>query len=115
MNNNNKKYQSKSPIILKSGSTDLRRQEKSLIELVNNNYPDGIVRNTLYAFSNKKNTTLKIVKVNYDNSTIMIKFKREEPFSWIEYKEKGTEGYTVELRGKEKEQFLEDIGLPENL
>jgi hypothetical protein len=99
------------PLILKSGATDLRRQEKTLIELVKQNYPDSLQHNTLYAFSNKNNNTIKILKVNYDTSTMLVKIKRKNPFSWPEYHAKGNEGYTVELRDEKRKDFLETIGI----
>ena len=102
-------------IILKSGSTDLRRQERTLIKLVANNYEEGMKKNNLYAFSNTFNNTIKILKINNDNSIAMIKLKRENPFPWPEYREKGEEGYTVELTGEKKQSFLKEIGCPENL
>ena len=102
------------PIILKSGATDLRRQEKSLVKLVENNL-DGIKPNTLYGFSNKNNTAIKMIKINPDSSLTMIKLKRENPYPWPGYVEKGKEGYTVELNGEKKKEFLKGIGCPENL
>jgi hypothetical protein len=99
------------PLILKSGATDLRRQEKTLCELVKHNYPNGIQHNTLYAFSNKNNNTIKILKVNPDTSTMLVKIKRKNQFSWPEYHAKGGESYTVELRDEKKKCFLETIGI----
>ena len=103
------------PIILKSGGTDLRRQEKTLTELVENNYPGGIKKNVPYGFANKTTTTIKLVIKNSDASTIMVKVKSDKPHPWPEYKEKGQEGYTVELNGDKKKEFLKGIGCPENL
>ena len=102
------------PIVIKSGATDLRRGEGKLLELAEKNYSERIKEDTLYAFSNKNNNTVKIVKVKED-STIMVKIKRNTPFLWPEYVEKGKEGYTVELTGQEKKEFLREIGCPENL
>ena len=101
-------------LVLKSGATDLRRQEKSLVKLSENNL-DGIKPNTLYGFSNKKNTAIKMIKINPDSSITMIKVKRENPYPWPEYVEKGKEGYTVELNGEKKKEFLKEIKCPENL
>ena len=101
-------------IIIKSGATDLRRQEQKLIELAEANYQGGVRENTLYAFSNKNNTTIKMIKVNSDSIT-MIKVKSDKPYPWPGYVEKGKEGYTVELDGKKKSEFLKGIGCPENL
>ena len=115
MSNNKKKSDNESSLILKSGATDLRRQEKSLLELADRNYPEGLKANVLYAFSNKNNTSIKIVKKNSDSSTMLIKLKREKPYPWIEYKAKGTDGYTVELKGTNKKQFLREIEYPENI
>ena len=100
--------------VLKSGATDLRRGEGKLLELADNNYSGGIKKYVLYAFSNKNRNTIKIVKVKED-STIMVKIKRNTPFSWPEYVEKGKEGYTVQLEGEEKRKFLKEIGCPEKL
>ena len=102
------------PIIKKSGATDLRRQERTLVALAENNYAGGIKEDTLYAFSNKNRNTIKIVEVK-EGSTIMVKIKRKIPFPWPEYIERGKEGYTVELTGEEKKKFLKEIGCPENL
>jgi hypothetical protein len=99
------------PLILKSGATDLRRQEKTLIELVKQNYRNGIQSNTLYAFSNKNNNTIKILKVNPDTSTMLVKIKGEKSFLWPEYHAKGDKGYTVELKDEKKKKFLETIGI----
>ena len=101
-------------LVLKSGATDLRRQEKSLIKLAENNL-DGIKPNTLYGFSNKNNTAIKMIKINPDSSLTMIKVKRLNPYPWPGYVEKGKEGYTVELDGEKKREFLKGIGCPENL
>ena len=103
------------PVILKSGSSDLRRQEKTLIKLINSNYQEGIQNNNLYAFSNTANNAIKILKINNDNSIKILKLKRSEPFPWPEYKKKGEAGYTVELTGEKKKEFLKIIGCPENL
>ena len=102
------------PLILKSGATDLRRQEKSLVKLAENNL-DGIKLNTLYGFSNKNNTSIKMIKINTDSSLTMIKVKRKNPYPWPGYVEKGKEGYTVELNGVKRSEFLKGIGCPENL
>jgi hypothetical protein len=61
MKGNLNKTKNDYPIILKSGATDLGRQEKTLIELVKQNYRNGIHSNTLYAFSNKGNNSIKII------------------------------------------------------
>ena len=102
------------PIVIKSGATDLRRQERTLVLLAENNYPGGIKYDVLYAFSNKNRNTIKIVEVK-EYSTIMVKIKRNTPFPWPDYIEKGKEGYTVELTGEKKRKFLKEIGCPENL
>lgn len=115
MNIYNDEYLSKSPLVIKSGTTDLRRSERTLTELAEKNYSEGLKVDTLYAFSNKSKSTIKIVKLNNDASITMIKLKREKPYPWIAYKEKGTDGYTVELNGTEKRKFLKEIGCPENL
>ena len=103
------------PLVLKSGSTDLRRQEKTLIKLVNDNYSEGIKGNTIYGFCNSYCNTIKLMKINENNSVILMKIKSDKGFSWPEYKEKGENGYTVELTGDNKNQFLKDIGCPVNL
>jgi hypothetical protein len=38
--------------------------------------------------------------------------KRQELYSWPEYKEKGKEGYTITLKGEKKYKFMDDIGSP---
>jgi hypothetical protein len=106
---------SENKIILKSGATDLRRQERTLTELAERNYLDGVKPGVLYAFSNKNNNAIKIVKVNSDTSISLLKLKGEEPYPWPEYHKKGEKGYTVALTGKKKKQFLQIIGCPENL
>jgi hypothetical protein len=111
MKGNLNKTKNDYPILLKSGATDLRRQEKTLIELVKQNYRNGIQSNTLYAFSNKTNKAIKILKVNQDTSTILVKVKRENGFSWPEYHNKQEEGYTVELKDEKKKDFLKIIGI----
>ena len=97
-------------IVIKSGATDLRRQERKLIELAEKCF-DGIEQNTLYAFSNKNNTAIK----SASNSVTMIKVKRDTPYPWTEFKEKGERGYAVELSGKSKKKFLKTIGCPEDI
>ena len=102
-------------IILKSGATDLRRQEKTLIELINNNYPDEIKPNVIYGFSNTNGNAIKLLKMNPEKSIKLLKIKGEGKYPWPEYQEKGKEGYTVSLSGKDKKKFLDLIGCPENL
>jgi hypothetical protein len=111
----NNKEAGERPIILKSGATDLRRQERTLTELAERNYPDGVKPGVLYAFSNKNNTAIKIVKVDADAGVSLLKLKRKEPYPWPEYHKKGEEGYTVALTGKKKKRFLRTIGCPEDL
>ena len=94
------------PIVLKSGSTDLRRQEKKLVELIKNNYKDGIKQGVTYGFSNKTNTAIKLIALNQDESVSMVKLKREKPYPWPEYQEKNKDGYVVSLEGKKKEWTL---------
>ena len=101
-------------IVLKSGSTDLRRQEKKLVELIKNNYKDGIEHGVTYGFSNKKKTAIKLISLNQDGSVSMVKLKREKPYPWPEYQEKNKEGYVVSLEGEKKECFLKEIGYPNN-
>jgi len=103
------------PLILKSGSTDLRRQEKTLIKLVNDNYSEGIKENSIYGFCNSYCNTIKLMKINEINSVILMKIKFNKRLSWPEYKKKGENGYTVELTGDNKKKFLKDIGCPVNL
>ena len=102
------------PIILKSGSTDLRRQEKKLVELIENNYKGGIEHGVTYGFSNKTKTAIKLIALNQDESVSMVKLKREKPYPWPEYQEKNKEGYVVSLVSKKKEAFLKEVGYPNN-
>jgi hypothetical protein len=102
------------PIILKSGATDLRRHESKLVELVKHNYQDGIKPGVTYGFSNKNKTAIKLLAVNPDASVSIVKLKREKPYVWPEYQEKGKEGYVVELEGEKKQAFLNEIGYPSN-
>lgn len=111
----NKNNKEETPIILKSGATDLRRQERTLTELAERNYLEGVKHGVLYAFSNKNNTTIKIVKVHTDESITLVKLKRNEPFPWPEYHKKGETGYTVPLTGEKKKEFLKLIGCPGDL
>jgi hypothetical protein len=100
------------PLVLKSGATDLRRHESKLVEVVKNNYQDGIKTGVTYGFSNRHKTSIKLVAVNPDASISIVKLKREKPYIWPEYKEKGKEGYVVELAGEKKQAFLKEIGFP---
>ena len=104
-------------VILKSGSSDLRRGEKSLIKLIVNNYHEGFRINYLYAFINDDNTAIKLVKKNTDDTIALMKLKREKAFTypWPEYQPKGQEGYTKTLTDEEGSSFLKSIGCPENL
>ena len=102
------------PIILKSGSTDLRRQEKKLVELIENNYKGGIQYGVTYGFSNRNNTAIKLIVLNKDASVSMVKLKREKPYEWPTYQEKDKEGYVVSLEGETKQVFLKEIGYPNN-
>jgi ribosomal protein S1 len=86
-----------------------------LAELAAKNYLEGVKPGVLYAFSNKNNTAIKIVKVNQDKSMTLLKLKRNEPYPWPEYHKKGEEGYTVELNGEKKKEFLKIIGCPNDL
>jgi ATP-dependent 26S proteasome regulatory subunit len=104
-----------SPIILKSGATDLRRQEKTLAELADRNYEEGIKPGILYAFSNKTNTVVKLIRMNEDLSITLLKVKRSAPYPWPDYHKKGDPGYTVELTGEKRKQFLDIIGCPDDL
>ena len=97
------------PLILKSGATDLRRQERALTKIVEQNYSEGVKTNVLYGFSNKSNTTIKLLKINPDSSTMLIKLKRNIPYPWFEYEQKSMNGYTVTLAGEKKKEFLEKI------
>ena len=98
------------PILLKSGSTDLRRQEKSLTELIEKNYKGGMQLGRTYGFSNRKNTAIKFLVVNQDASVGLVKLKRTKPYPWPKYQEKGNEGYVVALEGKKKRAFLKKVG-----
>ena len=115
MGKNKNKSTNEHPLILKSGATDLRRQEKTLTELVQHNFSNGVTSNVLYGFSNRTNTSIKILKLSSDNSTLMIKIKRSKPYPWPEYKKKGEAGYVVELVGKDKKSFLKEIKCPESI
>ena len=99
-------------LILKSGATDLRRNENTLGELVRRNYPKGIEPNATYAFANKSQTTIKITKTYPDNTVMILKVKRDKQFDWVDYVKKGEEGYIVELRGKDRDNFHKKNNIP---
>ena len=99
-------------LILKSGATDLRRSENTLRELVMRNYPNGIEPNATYGFTNKSQNTIKLTKTYPDNTRMILKIKRDIPYDWFKYTEKGKEGYIVELRGKERDQFHKKNKIP---
>lgn len=103
------------PLILKSGSTDLRRQERALTKIIEQNYSEGVKENVIYGFSNKSNTTIKLLKINPDTSTMLIKLKRKIPYPWLEYEQKGMNGYTVTLDNKKKKDFFNKIDFKEIL
>jgi len=102
-------------LILKSGATDLRRQETALTKIIEQHYSGGVKNNVYYGFSNKNNTTIKLLKINPDTSTVLVKLKHNGRYSWPEYKEKGENGYTVTLTAGEKKDFLNSIGFQEIL
>jgi len=114
-NEDKHKINTDSPLILKSGASDLRRQEKTLVKLIADNYQGGIKKNNLYGFSNGTTNVIKILKINEDNNITMLKLKRGKPFPWPPYKEKGTDGYTITLVDEKKKMYLNEIGCPENL
>ena len=96
------------PLILKSGATDLRRQEKALTNLIEQKYPKGIKNNFIYGFSNKNNTAIKLLKTKPDTSIILIKLKRNKPYPWPEYMDNGS--YIVTYTGEKKKIFLKKLG-----
>ena len=98
-------------LILKSGATDLRRQERALTDIIEQHYPDGIKDNVYYGFSNKSKTTIKLLKNNPDTGTVLVKLKHNGRYSWPEYQEKGENGYTVTLTGVKKRDFLNKLGI----
>ena len=99
-------------LVLKSGASDLRRQEKTLSSLIEHNLEEGVKKGVTYGFCNSSNNTIKLMKANENGSISLFKIKSPEPFEWPAFQEKGKEGYTVTLEGKEKEQFLKDKGIP---
>ena len=101
------------PLILKSGATDLRRQEKTLMNLVQQHYPDGMKNNVFYGFSNTSKTAIKLLKIKTDASVMLVKLKRDAPYPWPEYRENG--GYTVTYSGEAKRDFFKQIGYQEGI
>ena len=99
------------PIILKSGATDLRRNEKSLISFIEVNLNGGVKTDTLYGFCNSKRDTLKLFKIEKNGDTMLLKTKTKSVYPWPDYKPKGEEGYTITLNGKDKTKFLKKCNI----
>ena len=99
-------------LIIKSGASDLRRQEKTLSSLIEHNIQEGIKTGVTYGFCNSSQNTIKLMKVEGNGDITLLKSKSHEPYEWPAYQEKGKDGYTVTLEGEEKKKFLDDNGVP---
>ena len=110
--NNNKSNKSNDELVVKTGASDLRRQEKTLSSLINTHYEEGVKTDVTYAFCNSARNTIKLMTVDEKGDILLVKAKTGGQYQWPEYKEKGKEGYTLTLKGERKNQFLDTIGSP---
>ncbi|GHT83206.1 hypothetical protein FACS1894137_03750 [Spirochaetia bacterium] len=100
-------------LIIKSGTTDLRRGAKQLAtdsKTRMGNPHDGNIR----AYANRFKTTVKLVQEKPDGTTL-VTMSYNKPVEWPEYQPPDKEGHTVTLNGKEKDTFLEERNCPKAL
>jgi hypothetical protein len=111
-----KQMKKETDLVIKSGATDLRRSEIALTHIVVNRMGQDMLTGNMYAFTNKNLTRIKVIQKKPDGIS-MFKKSSENPIKkdWPEYNPSTESGYTVKLSGKEKKQFLKDIGCPETL
>jgi hypothetical protein len=103
-------------IIIKSGATDLRREEKALSKIITGNMEENILSCNMYAFANKTAKIVKVIKQNPDGSTTMYKKHSDNQIlQWPEFKEKNEAGHKITLKGDKRKEFLGKIGCPEDL
>jgi hypothetical protein len=116
MSDNKLKTSDKQTLLIKSGATDMRRNEKSLGKMLKERMCEEIKANSLYAFANKNVNIVKVVHYKEDGSVSLFKNHAESKIAeWPKYQEKGNAGYTIRLTGKEKNNFLKSIGCPKDL
>ncbi|GHV92494.1 hypothetical protein AGMMS50268_29970 [Spirochaetia bacterium] len=100
-------------LIIKSGTTDLRRGAKQLAtdsKTRMGNPHDGNIR----AYANRFKTTVKLVQEKQEGTTL-VTMSYNKPVEWPEYQPPDKEGHTVTLNGKEKDKFLEERNCPKAL
>jgi hypothetical protein len=67
----------------------------------------------IFAFSNNKNN-IKLMQQKEDGISLLVK-KTIKPIKWFEYQPADKPEHTVRLSGKEREQFLQELGCPASL
>ncbi|GHU97929.1 hypothetical protein FACS189483_05170 [Spirochaetia bacterium] len=100
-------------LIIKSGTTDLRRGAKQLAtdsKTKMGNPHDGNIR----AYANRFKTTVKLVQEKPEGTTL-VTMNYNKPVEWPEYQPPEKPGHTIALNGKEKDAFLEERNCPKSL
>ncbi|MDR1901825.1 MAG: hypothetical protein LBQ88_06020 [Treponema sp.] len=99
-------------LVLKSGTTDLRRGDRSLTALMEKRTSMKAGPDVILGFANEKSASIKLVHHNSDESVTMTKKHYPQGIpNWPEYKEIDKPGHFVVFKGKEKKAFLDDLGL----
>ena len=92
-------------VIVKTGVTDLRRSETTLSEIIREKIHRDPNDGNIYAFSNKTQMIVKLVK-RQDDGIVLYKKRFDSPIKWPEYDKS-----SIILSEKESARFLKEIGL----
>jgi hypothetical protein len=102
-------------LVIKSGTTDLRRGDKALTALIKKQTGMGIGPDVILGFANEKSSSVKLVQHNSNESVTMTKKHYPQGLpNWPKYVEINKPGHIVVFHGKEKKTFLDNLGLNNN-